>query len=159
VKPRARFLLVGLSVAAVSLSAQRRGSDTISVDSARALLGTDPLAVPDLPVRAIYALQGGRSVVVEQVLESGAIVLLREQRGGPAILFHSRIRFLDEDRTANERAALSGLPSPAERRSLDRLRHRYIKPLTVDLLSLSLLGWDRNGEQLVLLDRLKPVRQ
>jgi len=58
---RAGFLVVGLSVAAVTLSAQRRESDTISVDSARALLDTELLVVPGLPIGGIYALSGRRS--------------------------------------------------------------------------------------------------
>jgi hypothetical protein len=54
----------------------RKGSP-ISVDSARVLLGADPLVVPGLPIRAIYgAREIGSSaiVIVEQTVDSGTVI-------------------------------------------------------------------------------------
>lgn len=54
----------------------RQGSP-VSVDSARVLLGADPLVVPGLPIRAIYeAREIGYSavVVVEQALDSSTVI-------------------------------------------------------------------------------------
>src|SRR5439155_27323767 len=49
----------------------------ISLDSARALLGADPLAVPGAPIRTIYrAREIGYSavVIVEQALDSSTVI-------------------------------------------------------------------------------------
>lgn len=154
-RPSPIVILLSSLLLTPTLPAQHRSSP-ITIDSARTLLGTDPLAVPDLPIRAIYA-HGIRSVIVEQVLNSGRTVLFREQRGGPAIRFHPLEFLVAEDGIANVRNAISS-PSSVEGRMRDRLRHRYIEPLNVDLLSLSLLSWYGNDEQLALLDRLESVR-
>ena len=57
-------------------------SDPITLDSARILLDHDPLAVPGLPIRAVRRERalGEVVVVVEQVLDSGTVIELRERR-------------------------------------------------------------------------------
>ena len=150
--PRAGFLVVGLSVAAVTLSAQRRDPDTISVDSARALLGTDPLAIPDLPVRAIYALPG-EAVLVEQEDESGQMMSFREQRGGPSNLMRRPADSIRNSPRSVENAFLHS--EAAEWRLESRRRHRYIEPLNVRVMS----NRGRIGDWEAWLDRLAPLRR
>jgi hypothetical protein len=61
----------------------------ISIDTARALLGTDPLALPDAPIRAVYrARQPGYSavVIVEQSLDSGTVIEVVNKRASPMAL-------------------------------------------------------------------------
>ncbi len=61
----------------------------ISVDSARALLGVDPFAVPGAPIRAIYRARDiGYSavVIVEQALDSTAVVEVTNARSTPLAL-------------------------------------------------------------------------
>jgi hypothetical protein len=50
----------------------------IGADSARSLLGTAPIAVPDLPVTAMRTLNG--VVAVEQVLPPGRVIRLLQRR-------------------------------------------------------------------------------
>jgi anti-sigma factor RsiW len=69
----------------VSLNGERyvlKGSP-ISLDTARALLGSDPLAVPSAPIRAIYgAREIGYSavVIVEQALDSSTVIEVVNRR-------------------------------------------------------------------------------
>ncbi len=51
---------------------------SISIDSARALLGTAPVTIPDLPVTAIRGLDG--TVTVEQVVPPGRLIRLVQRR-------------------------------------------------------------------------------
>ena len=66
----------------------RKGSP-IGIDSARALLGADPLAVPGAPIRAIYrAREIGYSavVIVEQALDSSTVIEVVSRRSSPVAL-------------------------------------------------------------------------
>jgi len=61
----------------------------ISVDSARALLGADPLAVPGAPIRTMYrAREIGYSavVIVEQALDSSTVIEVVNGRRSPLAL-------------------------------------------------------------------------
>jgi len=62
---------------------------TISLDSARALLGADPLAVPGAPIRTMYrAREIGYSavVIVEQALDSSTVIEVVNGRRSPVAL-------------------------------------------------------------------------
>lgn len=154
-RPRAGFLAVGLSVAAFTLSAQRRDSDTISVDSARALLGTDPLVVPGLPIWGIYALSGW-AVLVKQQGDSGQLVILREDRGGRSIHMRRPADSIHNDRRTVEYTLLRGGPFPAEWLLEGRRRHRYFEPLNV---SVSVIDMARFRNVEAVLDSLVPLRR
>jgi len=61
----------------------------IGVDTARALLGGNPLAVPGAPIRAVYrARELGYSavVIVEQVLDSNTVIEVVNRRRSPMAL-------------------------------------------------------------------------
>jgi len=61
----------------------------IGVDTARALLGGDPLAVPGAPIRAVYrAHELGYSavVIVEQLLDSSTVIEVVNRRRSPMAL-------------------------------------------------------------------------
>src|SRR5439155_940486 len=61
----------------------------ISLDSARALLGADPLAVPGAPIRTMYrAREIGYSavVIVEQALDSSTVIEVVNGRRSPLAL-------------------------------------------------------------------------
>src|SRR5438309_3023220 len=61
----------------------------ISLDSARALLGADPLAVPSAPIRTMYrAREIGYSavVIVEQALDSSTVIEVVNGRRSPLAL-------------------------------------------------------------------------
>ncbi len=92
----------------------------ITLDSARLLLGQDPVALPDVPIRAVRheRIAGEVVVVVEQALDSTAVIELRERRPPPG-------RPFDEGAvSANElRVEISGpLPADSLKRLLDRVR-------------------------------------
>jgi len=60
----------------------------IGVDTARALLGTDPLVVPGAPIRAIYRAReiGYSAVIVEQALDSSTVIEVVNRRRSPLAL-------------------------------------------------------------------------
>jgi hypothetical protein len=61
----------------------------ISVDSARALLGADPLAVPGAPIRTIYRareIDYSAVVIVEQALDSSTVIEVVTGRRSPLAL-------------------------------------------------------------------------
>ena len=61
----------------------------ISVDSARALLGADPFAVPGAPIRTLYqAREIGYAavVIVEQALDSATVIEVTNARSTPLAL-------------------------------------------------------------------------
>ena len=153
--PRVHVLVVGLSVAAFTLSAQRGDSDTISVDSARALLGTELLVVPGLPIWGIYDLSG-RAVLVKQQSDSGQLVILREERGGQSIRMRRPADSIHNAPGAVEYTLLRGGPFPAERRLEGRRRHRYFEPLNVSVSVIDMARF-RNWE--AVLDSLAPLRR
>jgi len=75
----------------VRLDGERDGltGSPIGVDTARALLGGDPLAVPGAPIRAVYrARELGYSavVIVEQVLDSNTVIEVVNRRRSPMAL-------------------------------------------------------------------------
>jgi hypothetical protein len=55
---------------------------SLSLDSARVVLGEDPVALPGVPIRSIRLEQGteGTVVVVRQALDSTTVIELRERR-------------------------------------------------------------------------------
>jgi Putative zinc-finger len=66
----------------------QKGS-AISVDSARRVLGTDPFAVPGLPIEALYRghdIGYSGVVIVEQALDATTMIEVITARNGPAFL-------------------------------------------------------------------------
>jgi hypothetical protein len=90
----------------------------ITVDSARALLGTAPVALPDYTVNAIRASAQG-TVTVEQVVPPGRVIRLLQRRAAAD----------EEGRAAGEALA----------RYVDGLRVEIVGPMPADSLSV-LLG-------------------
>jgi hypothetical protein len=148
--PRALPFVVGCLLAVAPLSAQRLHSNPISADSARVLLGADPLVVPGLAVRGIYVLWG-RSVMIEQSGDSGRAVTLREARHGSAVLMGPPRAAPGEGPPSAAQAALQGQPLPAEQQASQHRRHRYIAPLNVTVLQ------SRGADPEVWLGRLSPL--
>ena len=92
----------------------------ISVDSARALLGADPLAVPGAPIRTIYrAREIGYSavVIVEQALDSNTVIELLERRAAPLNLDAVVVTAAGETRAPDSVARLKEERRKAEPRA------------------------------------------
>jgi hypothetical protein len=92
----------------------------ISVDSARALLGADPLAVPGAPIRTIYqAREIGYSavVIVEQALDSSTVIELVERRAAPLNLEAVVVTAAGETRAPDSVARLKEERRKAEPRA------------------------------------------
>ncbi len=73
----------------VARQRDRLKGSPIGVDTARALLGGDPLAVPGAPIRAVYrAHELGYSavVIVEQLLDSSTVIEVVNRRRSPMVL-------------------------------------------------------------------------
>jgi hypothetical protein len=87
----------------------------IGVDSARLLLGRDPLAVPDLPIRGIYrARMIGYSVmvIVEQALDSSNVIEVINGRPSPMELEEVVVTGADEARRDARNRPDSAAPAP-----------------------------------------------
>ncbi len=116
----------------------------ISLDSARLLLGQDPLALPDVPIRALRRERalGEVVIVVEQALDSSTVIELRERRPLSVALAEVVATGAAERRkSARYDSAAAGMvraPPPS-------LRVAISGPLPADSLKQ-------------LLQRLKPVR-
>ena len=93
---------------------------TITADSARVLLGTPAVALPDYPVTAIRVRDG--AVVVEHVLPPGRVIRLVQRRAGAVV---------------DERLSVTG--SDALARYVDGLRVEISGSMAADSLSV-LLG-------------------
>lgn len=93
---------------------------SISVDSARALLGADPVAVPGAPIRAIYrARQIGYAavVIVEQALDSSTLIELVQRRPTPLNLEAVVVTAPGAERAPDSVARLNEAQRKAEARA------------------------------------------
>ena len=114
-----------------TVDAQALRAIPITVDSARALLGTAPVAVPNTVAR-IYAMPGHAVIVVQEV-DSGLSVAFEETRGPTTFPINRAVPCPDGSAqpTLN---AYTGRPSCEELRLRLRERYRYVAGLNVSLL-------------------------
>lgn len=112
-------------------AAQALRANPITVDSARALLGTNPVAVPNSPAR-IYAMTR-RSVLVVQQLDSGVSVAFQETRGPTTFPINQAVP-CPYIRTDARYDGSIGVPTCEELRLRERSRYRYVANLNVYLL-------------------------
>ncbi|HEY3279362.1 MAG TPA: hypothetical protein VGJ83_02535 [Gemmatimonadales bacterium] len=116
----------------------------ITLQEAREILGTSPAAIPGFPVE-LYRLDG-RAVLIRQRLDSGRVIVLREDRQGRPQVFETTT-IADE-----KQRFLDGRPSAAEERSRALKSYRQIGSLSVRYL-----GSAREPIPHDLLDRLEPI--
>jgi hypothetical protein len=112
-------------------TAQALIANPITLDSARALLGTNPVAVPNAPAR-FYAMPK-RAVIVVQEVEPGLSVGFQETRGPTTFPINQAVPCPDGAAKPTQDAYV-GLPSCAELRLKLRQRYRYVASLNVYLL-------------------------
>lgn len=112
-------------------TAQALRAIPITVDSARVLLGTNPVAVPNTPAR-IYAMTDHAVLVVQQV-DSGLSVAFRETRGPTTFPINQAVP-CPYVRTEARYDGSIGVPTCEELRLRERSRHRYVASLNVYLL-------------------------
>ncbi len=117
--PRAEA--VGLAASAVANADEGVTLTSVTIDSARAILGAAPVTIPGVPVRRI-ALGGPGIVVVEQALDATTVVQLYERRA-------DAVRAVGQDAVARQRAAAEPT-RPAE--SSERLA-RYVGTLRIEI--------------------------
>ncbi len=117
----------------------------VSLDSARQLLGQDPLALPDVPIRALRheRVPGEVVIVVEQALDSTTVIELRERRPLPLALSEVVVTGAYEGRQGPERARHDSVAAGMMR--APTLRVEISGPLPADSLKQ-------------LWQRLKPVK-
>lgn len=115
----------------------------VSLDSARALLGGDPLAVAGLRVTRIRAGVEDRTVLVEQPVDSTVTIRLYQQRA------------TEQEGAAREAAAPTAAASQAsgERRARSTAQARYVGGLRIEILGP--LPADSLSR---LLEKLEPIR-
>jgi len=136
----------------------------ITLDSARLLLDQDPLALPDVPIRAVYRerAMGEVVVVVEQVLDSGTVIELRERRPLQlqldAVVVTGAAEARDRLDSATDRAAarpkMAAAP-PAEQRLVEERGRPVLRMGTV---SVDISGPLPADSLQRLLERLRPVK-
>ncbi|PYP51145.1 MAG: hypothetical protein DMD45_08855 [Gemmatimonadetes bacterium] len=111
--------------------------DAISVDSARRVLGVDPLVVPGVPIEAFYR---GRSigysgvVIVEQALDSNTMIEVINARSAPALLNEVVVTGAQPVRSRPAEAAPPPAPRPAPSPGAG-LFHDVRGPLSADSLA------------------------
>jgi hypothetical protein len=113
------------------MAAQVPIANPITIDSARALLATDPVAVPNTPAR-LYTMPKHAVIVVQEV-EPGLSVAFLETRGPTTFPINQAVPCPDGSAKLTQDAYV-GLPSCAELRLKLRQRYRYIASLNVYLL-------------------------
>ena len=90
--------------------------DAIGIDSARRVLGADPLVVPGVPIEAVYLGRGiGYSgvVIVEQALDSTTMIEVINARSAPALLNEVVVTGAQPVRSRPAEAAPPPAPRPA----------------------------------------------
>lgn len=105
----------------------------ITADSARTLLGTEPVALPDIPVRDMRVIEPG-VVLVEQVVDSDVVIRLLERRATPEDVTLDAVTVSG---AAADSAAPARVPAPERQRALAARRGeplaRWIGPLRVEI--------------------------
>ncbi len=114
-----------------TLTAQVPIANPITIDSARALLGTNPVAVPNTPAR-FYTMPKHAVIVVQQV-EPGLSVGFLETRGPTTFPINQAVPCPDGSAKPTQDAYV-GLPSCEELHLKLRQRYRYVASLNVYLL-------------------------
>jgi len=122
-----------------------RGS-AISFDSARLVLGSDPLVVPGVPIEAVY--QGRRLgyanvVIVEQALDATTMIEVINARTGPqlnqVVVAGAPAARPDRARVADSLAALAKRPAPFAAKAAGQVRPDLFRdvrgPLSPDSLA------------------------
>jgi hypothetical protein len=125
----------------------------ITLERARAILGTNPVAIPGYPVR-LYALS--HAVLVRQELDSGMVIQLAEDAQSP-IIGSSRCAWCSASDTSvyedGPRRVLLGYPTRIEDQYWSRQSSRKVGGVNVRYLG------SRNGRiPYDLLDRLAPIQ-
>jgi hypothetical protein len=115
-----------------------------TIDSARAVLGHDPVALPGTPVRAVRRerIAGyAAGVVIEQQLDSSTVVELVERRAAQAnlnalVVTAAEDGAMKEDSGSREKARRAGAEARARRplRRLGNLEIQISGPLSSDSL-------------------------
>jgi len=145
--------------------ALRESPISITLDSARALLDHDPLALPDVPIRSVRHAQmvGAVAVVViEQQLDSSTVIELREFR--PTALQLGAVVVTEADAARARPDSAPGAPRPyasrAERRPAEpQLVHERGRPvLRTGDLEVEISGPLPVDSLRSLLKRVRPVR-
>ena len=131
----------------------------IGVDSARALLGRDPLVVPDAPILGIYRARmlGYSGVIVEQALDSSTVIEVINARPASLQLDAIVVTGAAEARADSERR---GAPTQIDRRvdTLAPAAGRQKTDSTVSGFSVEIIG-PLSADSLAALRRLlRPLR-
>jgi len=125
----------------------------ITLEKAREILGTDPVAIPGYPVR-FYALS--HAILVRQEMDSVGVIQLREDRDSPTIRSSRRVWFSASDSSVindGVRRVLLGYPSNFEDQYWARQSSRKVGDVNVRYVG------SRNGRiPYELLDRLAPIQ-
>ena len=125
----------------------------ITLEKAREILGTDPVAIPGYAVR-FYALS--HAILVHQELDSGRVIRLLEDRSAPTIGSTRRAWVSASDSSIIDDGAqrvLAGYPSNFESRYWARQSSRKVGDVNVRYL-----GWSNERIPYELLDRLAPIQ-
>jgi hypothetical protein len=110
-----------LAPTVVTANADERATlPAVTVDSARVILGVEPVTIPGLPVRRV-ALGGPGVVVVEQAIDARTVVRLYQRRA-------EAMREVGQDALTRQRAAAQQRPAEATERLA-----RYVGPLRVEI--------------------------
>jgi len=126
---------------------QWQKGDAISIDSARRVLGTDPLVVPGVPIEALYrgrAIGYADVVIVEQALDATTMIEVINARTAPQLLDQVVVASApaarpELARAADSLAAVAKRPAPLAAKAAGQVRPDLFRdvrgPLSADSLA------------------------
>jgi len=138
----------------------------LSLDSARILLGQDPVALPDVPIRAMRREPaiGATIIVLEQALDSSTVIELRERVAAASGLVAVARDAADERDALRERAAAKRVQRLADsiavssRAQGEVVRERHQAMFQSGKLWVEISGPLTADSLSKLLEKVKPVR-
>ncbi len=172
--PAAGALAVSQAVPPAAPPAPESAKPPLSLDSARILLGQDPVALPDVPIRAMRREPGAGAtiVVLEQALDSSTVIELRERpaaaSGLVAVARDAAEERVRQDSSAPDvapaRAAAKRVKRPADSIALSpRARSKVVPERNQAVFQSGKLWVEISGPLTAdslrkLLEKVKPIR-
>jgi len=164
--PTAAVVTVSKAVPPAAPPAPASATTPLSIDSARILLGQDPVALPNVPIRAMRREPaiGATIIVLEQALDSSTVIELRERVAAASGLVAVARDAADERDALRERAAAKRVQRLADsiavssRAQGEVVRERHQAMFQSGKLWVEISGPLTADSLSKLLEKVKPVR-
>src|SRR5213593_1448457 len=164
--PAAGAVAVSQGVPPAAPPAPASATTPLSIDSARILLGQDPVALPNVPIRAMRREPaiGATIIVLEQALDSSTVIELRERVAAASGLVAVARDAAEERDALRERAAAKRVQRLADSIAVSPRAQGKVVPERSQAVVQSGKLWVEISGPLTadslgkLLDKVKPIR-